>query len=88
MLWRRDLKWPIGSRTKNWEMLASQKPSRPWVHVVLCLATVLTTTTVGAMHRGINPFAAPLQLYRGLPFSATLLLILGVHEFGHYFASR
>jgi len=91
MLWRRYLNWPVapGDRwTMGWKRPVSQKPSRPWIHVVLFLATVITTTTAGAMNQGVNPLATPFQLYRGLPFSITLLLILGVHEFGHYFASR
>src|SRR5688572_19022298 len=28
------------------------------------------------------------QLWRGLPYAISILLILGVHEFGHYFAAR
>jgi membrane-associated protease RseP (regulator of RpoE activity) len=34
---------------------------------------------------GADPFTEPL---RGLPFSATLMCILGVHELAHYLASR
>lgn len=48
-----------------------EPPPRVWLHAVLFLATVATTTLIA-----------------GLPFSLTLLTILGVHEFGHYFASR
>lgn len=91
MLWRRYLNWPVAAGDRwamGWRRPAAQKPSRPWVHAVLFLATVVTTTTAGAMNVGVNPLATPSQLYRGLPFSITLLLILGVHEFGHYFASR
>ncbi len=50
---------------------APSSPSRPWVHILLLLATGVTTT-----------------LAMGFLFSVTLLTILGIHEFGHYFASR
>jgi membrane-associated protease RseP (regulator of RpoE activity) len=42
----------------------------------------------GAMQAGVNPFSHPELLYKGIPFSATLLLILGVHECAHYLAAR
>ena len=43
------------------------------------------------MQQGVDPLtsiAALVHLVEGLPFAATLLFILTVHEFGHYFAAR
>lgn len=62
--------------------------SRPWVNLALFLATVITTTLAGALLVGANPLRDPLSVLRGLPFAVTLLTILGVHEFGHYFMAR
>jgi len=62
--------------------------SKLWVHVALFLATVVTTTVVGAFYAGVNPFEGPLEVWRGLPFSLALLVILLSHEMGHYLASR
>ena len=70
---------------------------RVWVHVVLFLATVLSTTIIGELHYAgfITDFAVrPLTVtgsalfVRGLWYSATILAILGCHELGHYFACR
>lgn len=58
-------------------------------NIILFVITVLTTLAAGALMEGANIFQNPLLIYRGLPFSITLLLILGVHELGHYtFAKR
>jgi membrane-associated protease RseP (regulator of RpoE activity) len=57
-------------------------------HILLFLATLLTTTGVGAMMSGENPFAGFGALAAGLPFSVTILSILGIHEFAHYFTAR
>jgi membrane-associated protease RseP (regulator of RpoE activity) len=73
---------------------ASYPRDRVWVHVLLFLATLLTTTLVGAGHYAswLADFReAPVQfgwpiLVRGLWYSLTILAILGAHEFGHYFA--
>jgi membrane-associated protease RseP (regulator of RpoE activity) len=54
----------------------------------LFLATVATTIIAGAIQQGVDPFTEPGLLYRGVPFSFTLLLILGTHEMGHYLVSR
>lgn len=62
--------------------------SRPWVNVLLLLATLVTTVFVGAANRGADPIAHPWSLFLGLPFAVTLLSILGVHELGHYFTAR
>jgi membrane-associated protease RseP (regulator of RpoE activity) len=72
-------------------------PRRSWRHVVLFLLTVFTTTLVGGSHYAAfaNNFGAggidlsSLSLYvNGLWYSASILAILGAHEFGHYYACR
>jgi membrane-associated protease RseP (regulator of RpoE activity) len=60
----------------------------PVLHIALFLATLLCTLVAGTLQQGINPIENPLLLWKGIPFSFTLLLILGAHEFGHYFISR
>jgi len=45
----------------------------------------LTTLIAGATMEGANVFSNPLEITKGIPFSFTLLLILGCHEFGHYY---
>lgn len=59
-----------------------------WVNILLFLATLTTTVFVGAINRGAHPLADPWSIVQGLPFAVTLLLILGIHEFGHYFTAR
>ena len=67
---------------------------RPWVHLVLFLLTVASTTLVGATHyqgfvSGYEPSSLPpFVLWRGLWYSVTILSILGAHELGHYYACR
>ncbi len=65
--------------------------SRPWVALALLAATLLTTTLAGVLLTGLAPDdleASLSQLSRGLPYSLSLLAILGVHELSHYFAAR
>lgn len=57
-------------------------------HVVLFIATFITTLLAGAMLNGVIPWEHPEKIYLGLPFSLTLLLILLTHELSHYFMSR
>jgi membrane-associated protease RseP (regulator of RpoE activity) len=71
---------------------------RVWLHILLFVLTIVTTTIVGAgQYAGFledfrsspslpMPFAA--LLVRGLWYSGTILAILGCHELGHYFACR
>lgn len=59
----------------------------PYFNLVLFLITLLTTIIAGALQQGIDPLAAPWDLWQGIPFSLTLLIILAAHEFGHYFMS-
>jgi len=78
--------WPLGDMTQ---------PARPRLALVLFALTVLSTFAAGwAFFTGSETFDAlrawpfPGSLLSGAPFALTLLAILGVHEFGHYFTAR
>ena len=58
---------------------------------LMFVLTLLSTLLAGALQRGVAPgtvFSQPSALLAGLPYSLTLLLILGAHEMGHYVAGR
>jgi len=59
-----------------------------WLHILLFLLTVLTTTMTGALLRGRDPFASWADFAIGLPYSFALLTILFSHEMGHYLTAR
>jgi membrane-associated protease RseP (regulator of RpoE activity) len=61
---------------------------RIWLHLILFLLTFVTTTVAGAIQECVDPLANPLEILSGLPFALTLMLILLVHEMGHYLTSR
>ena len=70
---------------------------RYWVHAVLLLLTLVTTTLVGAaqyasyrIESGLPPdrIIAADYLPGGLWYSLTILAILGAHEMGHYLMCR
>lgn len=56
--------------------------------MILFLLTFFSTLVVGALHEGTDIMAEPFKIYKGLPFSATLMLILLFHEFSHYIFSK
>ncbi len=58
------------------------------IHLILFIFTLFTTLWVGAEHQGIDILKNPLLIYKGIPFSFSLLTILLVHELGHYFMSK
>ncbi len=70
--------------------------SRIWLHVLLLLLTLGTTTIVGALHYASFVFASgaadPVSrsafFVRGLWYSLGVLAILGAHEMGHYVMCR
>jgi membrane-associated protease RseP (regulator of RpoE activity) len=75
--------------------------TNPLINLLLLAATILTTLFAGAGFADVNAFAVVRSvlatgewarllpvLAAGLPFAATLLFILGVHEMGHYVAAR
>jgi membrane-associated protease RseP (regulator of RpoE activity) len=83
--------------------VSQPRPSNRMVNLVLFLLTLISVLYVGAMMSYAGPAPSPgggqlsfprnlLELLRtlpaGLPYAVSLLAILGVHEFGHYFAAR
>jgi membrane-associated protease RseP (regulator of RpoE activity) len=70
--------------------------SRLWLHVVLLVLTIASTTLVGALHYAsfLEEFSSRrvaidwTVVFRGLWYSGTLLGILGAHEMGHYLLCR
>jgi Zn-dependent protease len=58
---------------------------RPWVNLVMFLATAVSVLLAGAQQSTGNLLA---DLLSGWPFAVGLLGILLTHEFGHYFAAR
>jgi membrane-associated protease RseP (regulator of RpoE activity) len=69
---------------------------RVWLHVLLLVLTIVTTTVVGAGQylayladfRNILPPLGWRFLLHGFWYSATIMAILGCHEMGHYLACR
>lgn len=66
----------------------SEDHPKYWLHALLFVLTVFTTLFAGAMMAGYKPFPDLTLLRHGIPFSFTLLLILGTHELGHFFTAR
>lgn len=60
-------------------------PSNWLINLVLFLATIASTLFVGALN---EPGFTGTEFWLGWPFSLSMLLILGAHELGHYFAAR
>jgi membrane-associated protease RseP (regulator of RpoE activity) len=73
----------------------SKKKKSVWINFILFIATIFTTTLAGALQwveidsvDWMNMVSFQ-YLWQGfIFFSVPLLLILGVHEMGHYYASK
>ncbi len=82
----------LAARNKDlpfWQRVGEQKY---WLHLALFLITFTTTTLAGAQWVGKNIDITNFEILKknfayGLPFSATFLLFLTCHEFGHFFAA-
>jgi membrane-associated protease RseP (regulator of RpoE activity) len=82
--WREiEIKTGISSERNEPER---EKP--PFFHIFLLIATLITTMLAGALQEGVDIIRQPLLIYKGMPFSLTLMLILGTHEIGHYITSK
>lgn len=82
------------------EGVQDDEPPRPWLNLVLFVATVFTVLYIGAgktlMDAGIqvdpdslDALLKPLiHIHLGIPFAAALMGILLAHELSHYFVAR
>ncbi|MBK9124288.1 MAG: site-2 protease family protein [Chloroflexi bacterium] len=92
----------VGGRQHVYIVSGRTKPEPRGVtwNVVLFIATLISVLYVGTLMAineiGFeNPFRALVlaqdpwsEILRGIPYAASILLILGAHELGHYFAAR
>ena len=61
---------------------------RPILHLLLGIITVVSTTFAGAHHLGYNGLNSLHALQAGLSYSIPLLIILGIHETGHFVIAK
>ncbi|WP_415379941.1 site-2 protease family protein [Halosimplex sp. TS25] len=59
----------------------------PWTNIVFFVLTVLSTLLVGTQWYYVE-IESPLSLLEAWPFTAAILGVLAVHEFGHYVMIR
>jgi len=64
------------------------KPRPRWPNAVLLVLTLLSLLFVGALHEAGMREETDLDVWRGWPYAVSMILILGTHELGHYFAAR
>src|SRR5207247_9525488 len=71
----------VSPAARAWPMTGARSLT---VHAGLLAATLLSATLAGVDVEPRELVANPALFLRGLPFAATLVTILLVHEFGHY----
>lgn len=68
------------------------KKKKKYIHLILFLVTLVTTTLSGTWwiygRNFLDPALTGQDVIDGLYFSVPFLLILSVHEFGHYFTAK
>src|SRR5687768_8346847 len=80
---------PTGVQMVAIPRVFNRRRTRVWINVVLFLVTVATVLWTGAAQE-LQRFDIrnPSEILLGLPFTATLLGILGTHEMGHFIFGR
>ena len=66
----------------------SPAKERRWINVVLAVATIFTTMIWGSLLFGANPIDDPYDILKGLPFTISIMTVLGAHEAGHFIVAR
>lgn len=86
----KTIRQSVGFEMDTFTLELSQPKSGgiPRLNLILFLLTVVTTLLAGSLMAGYNPIRQPVTLIHGVPFSLTLMLILGVHELGHFYFAR
>ena len=88
---------PLATSTLDRRPAPLPPPRRKWLHLLLFVLTVGTTTLAGALHYAgfLSNFGTvqvhattPQLILGGFSYSFTILSILGAHELGHYLACR
>lgn len=64
------------------------QPRPWWPNALLLVLTLLSLLYVGAVHDAGLRDVQSIELWRGWPYALSMILILGAHELGHYFAGR
>lgn len=65
--------------------VVDKRTGKPWVNAVLFVVTLISVLIIGALNENVNLLNQPLRIWKGIPFAATLLSILTMHELSHYF---
>jgi len=67
----------------------SNTDDKKHVNVILAIATAFAITLTGAvLFYGVDPITDPLLIYKGLPFAAAVMFVLGSHELAHYYVAK
>src|ERR1700693_103394 len=75
---------PVPSGPPRWSLRRFRFAEHPLFHLALLVATFVTTTIAGGTFSESGGLMGKGTFADGLPFSVPLLLILGMHELGHY----
>lgn len=73
--------------SKSQEKFDNEPISRPFFALGLLLLTLLTTTVIGMELNGVSPEQLQSDstlILKGLPYSLSIIAILGIHELSHY----
>ncbi|MEO0293094.1 MAG: site-2 protease family protein [candidate division WOR-3 bacterium] len=68
--------------------LPEKKERKDWINFLLLIMTFITTLIAGALQLEVNPFSPIFNIIKGIPFSLSIMLIIGSHELGHYLLAR